>query len=115
MLDQPAMLLDQDLVMLLVTGGHGTAAVLSPGLPAVRCGFRTLTADTLNELSPGLVVSGLMGPHFDALDVAERLQAIGYHGTYRIVAGALADPDMVQAEIADAAPGLDVRISCQRG
>ncbi|MGR3463660.1 hypothetical protein [Limimaricola sp.] len=115
MFDQPAVLLDQDLIMLLVTGGHGTAEVPSPGLPAVRCGFRTLTADTLKELSPGLVVSGLMGPHFDALEVAERLQAIGYGGTYRIVADRLADPEMVQAEIADAAPGLDVRVSCRCG
>ncbi|WP_085896600.1 hypothetical protein [Limimaricola soesokkakensis] len=103
---------DQDLAMLLITGGTGTRPVGGPGSPATRCGFEVLDSEILRKMSPRIVLSALSGPGFDALEVAWRLVELGYRGSYRIIADALPHPAMVRDEIAAAVPELEVRLSC---
>ncbi|MFN3662436.1 MAG: hypothetical protein ACK4TM_06775 [Yoonia sp.] len=66
-----------------------------------------LDACTIRRCNPGLVLSPLMADGFDAIDVAERLQAAGFAGRYRVLADALPDPDLIRREIRALAPALD--------
>ncbi|EPX86147.1 hypothetical protein ruthe_00956 [Rubellimicrobium thermophilum DSM 16684] len=69
--------------------------------------FEDLSADLLHALKPDLVLSPLMGEDFDALDVAQRLDALGYAGRYRALTNPVPDPDAIRAEMRSVAPDLD--------
>lgn len=72
--------------------------------------FAQLTAVRLAEIAPDVILSGLVGDDFDAVEMAGALQAIGYRGRYRVIARGLPDPQSVRAEIARAAPEVDFNI-----
>lgn len=72
------------------------------------CCYDELTVATLMASRPAIVISPLVGDGFDAIDVAQRLAAIGFSGGYRAVAEPLPRKDVVLAEVRLAAPGLDV-------
>lgn len=72
--------------------------------------FAEVTAERLNDLSPVLVVSPLMCHSFDCLDLATRLQELGFQGKYRVLAPNVTNPKMIRAEIAAQAPQVDVEI-----
>lgn len=61
----------------------------------------------LARLSPGLIISPLIFGRLDVIDLAGRLAALGYRGRYRAISPALPHPEMVCAEVARHAPGLD--------
>ncbi|MBB3710784.1 hypothetical protein FHS00_000337 [Limimaricola variabilis] len=79
------------------------------------CGLEQLSAELLERLSPAVVVSALFGPRFDALELAQHLAALGYHGPYRVLGAPLPDPAAVRMEIAQAAPQLDVELLARPG
>lgn len=72
--------------------------------------FADLSARSLNQSGAQLVLSPLLGRGFDAMDVADRLSALGFAGRYRAVAACLPAPDTIIAEILAACPQLDFRI-----
>jgi hypothetical protein len=82
-----------------------------PALEGFRfAGFDELTADLLDGVLPDLVLSPLMGESFDALDVAQRLDALGYRGRYRALTNPLPEPDAIRSEVRAVAPGLDFEL-----
>lgn len=69
--------------------------------------FSELSAEYLERTNPDFVLSALVGDGFDALDIARRLQELGFRGRYRAVAQRLASPEVVWAEVAAVAPEID--------
>lgn len=69
--------------------------------------YRALGAEVLETLRPSVVLSALFGAGYDAMDVATRLRQMGFGGRYRAISDPLPNPDIVRAEIAQVAPGLD--------
>lgn len=61
----------------------------------------------------GVVVCPLIGPDFDALDVASRLATLGFRGRLTVLAPALPNPRMVRREIETAGKGLAVSLEVQ--
>ncbi|MEM0947643.1 MAG: hypothetical protein AAGK37_09575 [Pseudomonadota bacterium] len=69
-----------------------------------------LTAVTLAEFNPDLVLSPIVTARFDCLDVAHRLSELGFSGRYRALARDLPDPSLIRAEILRDCPGLNFEI-----
>lgn len=63
------------------------------------------------------VITPVVTQEFDVLDVAERLHALGFEGTYFALAGKMPNPALIEREVRLAAPGLvfEVVDSTQRG
>ncbi|EBA10955.1 hypothetical protein [Roseobacter sp. CCS2] len=72
--------------------------------------LRALTKTTLDDLSPSVILSPLMGDDFDVLDVAMRLVTFGYDGRYRAITENLPDAEMIRKEVRAHAPDLDFDI-----
>lgn len=79
------------------------------GVPAgcVYLGIDQLTPFTLRRHAPDLIMSPLLSGSFDAVDVAEKLNAARFRGMYRVVADNLPDPEIIHRDIRAAAPDLD--------
>ncbi|WP_341213190.1 hypothetical protein [uncultured Limimaricola sp.] len=71
------------------------------------CGFHRVTAELLERVQPSVIISSLMGPQFDAVDLALRLSMLGYGGPYRVLGTSVSDARMVRDEIRKVAPWLD--------
>ena len=69
-----------------------------------------LTAATLAEVNPDLILSPVVAARFDCLDVASRLVALDFQGSYRAIARNLPDPKLVLAEVRANHPDLDFDI-----
>lgn len=96
----------QDTVMLVVGDVRDVSAL--PRIPGFH--FRPYAAVTrrlLVEIDPEVVLSALIGPDFDAIDLARKLQEMGFAGRYRAVTARLPNARAVAAEVRGAAPGLD--------
>ena len=61
----------------------------------------------LARLSPGLILSPLIFGRLDVVDLAEQLARLDYRGRYRAISPPLPRPELVCAEVARQAPGLD--------
>lgn len=74
--------------------------------------FGDLGAEILWQTRADVVVSALVTAEFDALDLAIRLDGLGYDGRYRavVLAGELPCPALVVREVSTQAPGLDFAI-----
>ena len=72
--------------------------------------FADLNARLLAALRPDVVVSPLFGAEFDAGMVIERLDALGFRGRVRVLCPPLPSLQLVQAELAALAPGIDVTL-----
>ncbi len=75
----------------------------------LRVSLAALDAPLLARLLPERVVTPLVGDGFDALDVAERLSALGFRGRLEVLCPALPDRRLIRAEIAAACPGVELR------
>jgi hypothetical protein len=79
------------------------------GVPA-GCAYLDITQlnpFTLRRHAPDLILSPLLSGGFDAVDVAEKLNAARFRGMYRVVADNLPDADIIRSDIRAAAPDLD--------
>ena len=54
------------------------------------------------------VVSPLVSRHFDAVDLARELEAVGYRGHYFVMAPPLPRPDIIRRELCQTAPRLKI-------
>ncbi len=66
-----------------------------------------LSEDLLSNMRPRLILSPVVTPRFDCLDVAHRLIGLNYTGKYRAVAQNLPKPHLVRREVLRECPGLD--------
>jgi hypothetical protein len=71
--------------------------------------YQRLDAMLLARVLPDCVLTGLVDEGFDAMDVAERLQSLGYAGEFWVVCPPLPDLPLVRHELTAAFPGLAVR------
>jgi len=79
-----------------------------PHMPGFHfLGFGDVTAQTLRRIAPDVVLCALMGDGFDAIDLAERLTALGFAGRLRALATDLPNPEAVCREVCAACPDID--------
>ena len=90
---------------LRMTGDEGPEILRRQGY-RFAC-FSDLDGPLLQAVHPDMIVSALIGDHFDAVDVARRLSELGYCGPYRALSTPLPRPAIVMSEVRSAAPGLD--------
>jgi hypothetical protein len=71
--------------------------------------FAAVDADLLASFDPHFVVSPILTPGFDVIDLATRLWQLRFRGAYRILTdGPLPDPGLVLREVRSQCPGLDI-------
>lgn len=85
-------------------------AARHPQAHIVHTRWAHLNARLLADVLPGAVAAPLFGEGFDAVDLAARLQRLGYRGALWVVTPALPSPAMVRREIAAAGKGLEVTL-----
>ena len=86
--------------------GSGTA---DPDLRVVD--FSEVDGALLASFAPDFVISPLVTPGFDVLDLADRLWRARFTGAYRALAeAAVADPGLIVAEVQTRYPGLDIQV-----
>jgi hypothetical protein len=93
--------------VMLVVGRIRDPSAL-PRIPGFH--FRTFTAvdgKLLASLNPEVVLSALIAPDFDAVDLARLLHDEGFRGRYRAVTVRLPNPAAIVSEVRAAVPGLD--------
>jgi hypothetical protein len=78
------------------------------GKAVIPTGYHDLTAERLGGAMA--VLSPLVGPGFDAVDLAIRLHRSGFQGRYFAFASYLPDAQVVLREVAAVAPGLEIEI-----
>lgn len=69
--------------------------------------FETLTEERFLAIAPDVVLSPLVTPRFDCLELANCLERFGYSGRYRALSPKLPRPDLVRAEVRGQFPKLD--------
>lgn len=72
--------------------------------------FADLTARALSDSRADLVLSALVEPGFDAIELASLLSELGFGGRYRALTGRIPDPEIIVSEIRAANPDLDFQI-----
>jgi hypothetical protein len=84
------------------------------GFPAgtriVRIPFRALTKPFLVETGAAIVLGPLVAPQLDAMQIAERLGALGFQGTLRLIGPELPNPALVTREIRSASGSKDITV-----
>ncbi|KAA9009184.1 hypothetical protein [Histidinibacterium aquaticum] len=74
------------------------------------CDFTDLDAGVIEGATPEIVISPLFGPNFDAMELARKLNGLGYSGSYRALSEELPRTDLIKREVRAAAPGIDFDI-----
>ncbi|MDA5094835.1 hypothetical protein O2N63_12140 [Aliiroseovarius sp. KMU-50] len=69
-----------------------------------------INAEVLRWRRPLMIISPLMCNSFDSLELAVKLQELGYTGKFRVLAPNVANPNMILKEIASQAPSIDIEI-----
>jgi len=82
-----------------------------PRLVAVQVG--ALDMALLNRLAPATIFTPLITRGADALEIAQRLVALGWRGRLVILSAGIPHPEMARREIAAACPELGVEISAK--
>lgn len=95
-------------VALLV--GLATAPPLLADWSVIHASYGAVSPVLLAQVRPDCVACPLLAAEFDAAQLAQRLEQIGFVGRLLVMAPALPDRRMVAREIASAAPGLRVEI-----
>ena len=71
--------------------------------------YADVNADLLKGFDPHFVVSPILTPAFDILDLGTLLWQLRYAGAYRVLTEvALPNPGLVLREVRSQCPGLDV-------
>ncbi|SMY07411.1 hypothetical protein [Flavimaricola marinus] len=96
---------------MIVIGPLSQLSTMDRQLPSVEgvsfVDFADLPAHCFETEPPDIIVSALVGPTFDVLDVARFLESVGFKGAYRALSEGLPYPSVVLAEVAAVAPDLD--------
>lgn len=82
--------------------------VLDPKARITRLGYTFLTECRLSGPgAPGLVLSPLLTPEFDALDLARILTQCGYRGRYLALVERLPSANLIRREVAAQSPNIN--------
>jgi len=82
---------------------HLPKGIISEHMQVHFTSLMALVGNVLHELNPAEVISPLISGGCDAHQVARRLSDLGFRGRYKVLTTALPRPDMVRAEISNAA------------
>lgn len=99
-----------DLVVIAVEPVEWDRAGLPEGARIVKIPFRALTKPLLSETRPAIVLGPLVSPSLDAMQIAERLGELGYHGTLLLLGPVLPNPSLVAREIRAASGSKDIKV-----
>lgn len=72
--------------------------------------YERLSPQLLSETMPDIIVTSLLCRGYDALELADYLQALGFGGRLIVLARSLPDPAVVQAELAALGLGYDCEL-----
>lgn len=72
----------------------------------VHTGWGLFSAALLMRVLPDAVLGPLCGAGFDIIELAERLEGLGFGGTLLVATGPLPDHGLVQREIAASCPRI---------
>lgn len=93
-----------------VPGGRNGALArgrFGPGIEVVN--FPAVTTELLKAFDPHFVVSPMLTPSFDVLDLAQVLSQLRFGGAYRVLTETpLPNPDLVLREVRLHCPTLDI-------
>lgn len=82
--------------------------VVSPGSYIRSVSIENLPEERLTgETAPALVLSPLLTPAFDALDLARMLSQCGYRGRYLALVDKLPSANLIRREVEAQSPGLN--------
>lgn len=73
-------------------------------------GYDDLTAEHIAQVQPDIVLSALLGDSFDVIDLARKLEALGFQGRYRAIASGVPQPSLIVTEVRQHARDLDFDI-----
>ncbi len=82
-----------------VRNAHAIVAAHGVAVPVVMARFAMLDRRLLDSVAPDCVMCPLFGPGFDAIQVIEALDAMGYQGAICVVTDPLPAPDVVLREL----------------
>jgi hypothetical protein len=80
------------------------------GSRIVFADYAEISAELIERVAPAMIVSSVIAATFDAFDLAQDLQELGYAGPYRALTPHLPDPDLVRREVSSCAPDLDFEL-----
>jgi hypothetical protein len=93
-------------------GRRGTSRDISEGRFGDDIGvvdFSSLDADLLKSFDPHFVVSPILTPGFDIIDLGQKLWQLRFAGAYRVLTDQpLPNPGLVLREVRAQCPGLDI-------
>jgi hypothetical protein len=104
---------ESDFVVLAVGDVLSLTTRMSADLAADTTAFAEfvdVTPELMSELAPQVVVSSVLGRNFDCVDLAERLNEVGFEGCYRLIGHGMPEPLLVLREIRSLFPSLHVEM-----
>lgn len=103
----------RSVVMLAVGDGFPTGETREQAACASTAfaNYADVTHELIEALRPQVVVSCMLGRGFDCVDLAERLSAIGFRGTYRLIGSGMPEPELVVRELRSLFPTLRVDLA----
>lgn len=72
--------------------------------------FHDLSSGLMALWRPDIILSSLLGEGFDVIDLARKLEEIGFAGRYRVLAPGVPQPELIRDEVAYNAPSVDFDI-----
>ena len=76
--------------------------------------FGDVGPDLIANTAPDIIVSPLFNGAFDAAELAERLDELGYEGRYVVLAPPLPHPEVIERDVLSAGPGVQVEVLVTR-
>lgn len=73
----------------------------------VFCVFSDLTIDFIEEHDPDMIFTPLVTSQYDVMDLAIKLDNMGFEGPFRAICSPLPNPEIILAEIRFECPALD--------
>jgi alkanesulfonate monooxygenase SsuD/methylene tetrahydromethanopterin reductase-like flavin-dependent oxidoreductase (luciferase family) len=88
----------------------GLAARLAGPRPVLSLDPEQIAQSGLDRLTDAVVACLLLGSQMDAIDVIAQLRVAGYRGQVTVVAPPMPNPRMVERELVQLAPSMQVQL-----
>jgi len=101
----------KDHLIILVVGDKRHWATVGNEMPLESylafAEYHNVSKELLKAVNPDIVLSPLLCPSFDCLDLAQTLENIGFKGRFRVMTPKLPKPEIVAAEIRNHCPSIN--------